>query len=292
MKSNRPRSPLALPTLSLVVVASLFAACATGTEAGTSPGLAPDDPDATRAASTIKADGASSSMEAGDDTADVDATASDGADLDASAAVDQAAQDAAPSDGPVYDRGDPDTGPDPADASDAADATDGPIVVMCDDAGTSSCVPTGGNFATCATATASSTDSPAYVASRVIDGDLTTSWYAAMGACPAGSCSGTSIYVDVDFDVPRTVGRIKLFGNRDALEEGYDVLKARFQLLDASGNVLYSVDVNTDRSYVEPNGDAEHVLAAPVPCVKKVRVISLKVEDPGSGFGELQVFAN
>jgi hypothetical protein len=156
------------------------------------------------------------------------------------------------------------------------------------DAGT--CVPPAGDYAFCGTATATSEYSSSYAASLVNDGSLDTSWYSASSTCPAGVC-GTTLSVDIALDVPRTIGRVKLFGNRD-YPTGYDTLTARIQLLDVNGAVVHTADVATGRGLTEPNGDLDSVVAPAVACVATVRVIVLTGEGDGPGLAEVQAFAN
>jgi hypothetical protein len=108
----------------------------------------------------------------------------------------------------------------------------------------------------------------------VNDNNLDTSWFTATGACPItdggvnGGCPGSTIHVDVELNMPRTVGRVKLFGS-----------------------VVYGADVVTSRGG-EPNGDVDHALGAPVSCVKTVRVILKTGEGDGPGLAEVGAYAN
>ena len=155
------------------------------------------------------------------------------------------------------------------------------------------CAPPAGNFAFCGIATATSEYGSSYAAAKANDDDLNTSWYSDSAACPAGVCPGTTIRWEVELNTPRTIGRIKLFGNRD-FPSDYDVLTARFELLDGSGVGVYGADVTTSRG-TEPNGDVDHVVPGTRTCVKKIRVIVKTSETTGNdgpGVAELQAFAN
>jgi hypothetical protein len=155
------------------------------------------------------------------------------------------------------------------------------------------CVVPGGNFAFCGTATATSTY-VGYPASNTIDTDLNTSWYSESGTCsandggPVWACT-TPLYVDIALNMPRTIGRIKLFGNRD-FTTTYDTLTARLELRNGLGNVIHSADLVTSRGN-EPNGDLDHAFT-PVSCVKSVRIIVKTGESGGPGLAEIQAFAN
>ncbi len=229
-------------------------------------------------------------MDAGvDDDAEGDSASSDGSRTNAAAAdagVDATARDASS----VNDAGHLDTGTDAPDGGSLADASDAGTrdAAKTPDAG---CVPPLGNFAICGTASATSTYSGSYRASSLNDDALDTSWYATRTACPAGTCAGESIHVDIVLDRPRTVGRVKLFGNRDLYSSGYDVMTARIELLDGAGSVVHMANVTTSKGF-EPNGDVDHAVTPAVALAKTVRVIVLTAESNGPGLGEVQVFAN
>lgn len=179
---------------------------------------------------------------------------------------------------------------DPADATPACPAGDRDDGVLpsgdagdAGDAARPSCSHLGANVARCALARASSTfGNPRFSAAAAIDGLLGTSWYSSSSACDAGACDGESVYLDVVFDAPRTLGRVVLRGNRD-FPTGFDVLSARVVLMDGTRRVLTSTDVTTTRG-AEPNGDAEWIVSPPVSCVARVRVIVIRAEgarEPG-----------
>jgi hypothetical protein len=201
----------------------------------------------------------------------------------------------------AQDSGGPSTGPDGSDGedasggSDARDANDTVLVndndASTEDAGDSGCTPPGGDLAQCGVASATTTYSSGYGASLLIDGVLTTSWYAATGACPSNACPGDSVYAEVTLDKPRTVDDVKMFGNRDAYPSGYDVLTAKIELLDSTGATLYSANVTTSRG-PEPNGDADQVISPAVGMVSVVRVVVLTGESDGPGFAEIEVFGS
>lgn len=181
---------------------------------------------------------------------------------------------------------------DAGDGSDAGDADDGASVVDASDAGdgAGNCVPPLGNVAFCGTASATSTYSSTFAPSAINDGDLNSSWYAATGACAAGVCAGDSLRVDVVLDAARTIGRVKIFGNRDYLT-GFDVLTARIDLLDGLGAVVTTAAVTTTRGN-EPNGDVDYVVSPAATSVKTVRVVVVTGESSGPGMAEIQAFAN
>jgi hypothetical protein len=206
---------------------------------------------------------------------------------EASASVDSSASDASPDDAAKGDASAPDGS---KDSGGDADAVDG-------DAGADADADAGGplNFAALGVASASS-EFGGYPASRINDGVTTTSWYAATGSCvsnPDGGadfvCTGTPTQIEVALDMARTVGRVKLFGNRDGYPTGYDVLTARLELLDATAAVVYTAELTTTRG-AEPNGDVDHVLPAPQAGVKTVRVVLLTTEAGEPGLAELQAY--
>lgn len=266
-------------------IASLLIACAVTDEAA---GPAPDDGGATSDSSTKK-DGSASSD--GSQTGNDAATTSDGGGKDSASDVkttDATGTDANPNDGGGTDSASTDAASTDgaSDTGTGADANDGGAADV--DAGP--CVPPNGNFAFCATASATSTYSSGYPASQANDGDVNTSWYAASGACPSGTCPSETIRVDLALDVSRTIGRVKLFGNRD-FDTGYDVLTARVQLLDGASNVLHTADVTATRG-TEPNGDVDHVVSPAVSGVTSIRVIVLTAESDGPGLAEIEAYAN
>ena len=208
---------------------------------------------------------------AGDDSsADTGADGGDGRSADPDGSAD--ANGSADPDGSANDAD--------ASASDASDSGDG----------AGGCVPPLGNFALCGTASATSTYSATFAPSASNDGDLATSWYAASGACAAGVCAGDSLRVDIVLDAARTVGRVKIFGNRD-YPTGFDVLTARIDLLDGLGAVVTTAAVTTTRGN-EPNGDVDYVVSPAATSVKTVRVVVVTGESSGPGMAEIQAFAN
>lgn len=183
-----------------------------------------------------------------------------------------------------------------SDADADAQADGGACVAL--DAGLPDCTPDGGNFATCGRAVATSTY-PGWPASKSNDGVLATSWFAATGACPSNACPGADggaveagavIGVTVTLDQPRTVGRVRLYGNRE-YSTGYDTLTARIELLAPSGEILRAYPVTTSRG-TEPNGDVEQVVSPAQTCVQKVRVVVLTGESSGPAFAEIEAYAN
>ncbi len=149
----------------------------------------------------------------------------------------------------------------------------------------------GTNLARCGTMTATTTYSTTYPASSLNDGLSNTSWYASSGVCQVAGCAPDTVWVDLTFASASTVGRVKLFGNRDGYPSNYDVLTARIELRDAANGLLQTRVVSTSRG-AEPNGDAEAMVLPPVANVKVVRVVILTGESTASGFGELEVYAD
>lgn len=250
----------------------LAIACATG-ESITDPGdpgvdASPDAPIADAGRDTGRVDAGADAADAtlpSDDAGDASASdASDAADAAVDASKD-AAVDAA------------ETG---SDAS--VDANDGAVTCTPFDAGACS-----GSVNVCGTATATSTyvgPLTTYSASRVIDGDLGTSWFAASNACPNNTCAG-NITVTVTLRQTQTIGRVKLFANRE-FASGFNVLTARIELLDANDAVLRQVNVAPSTS----GADIDQAILPAQSCVRKIRIVPLTGEDPGPGFAEIQIF--
>lgn len=285
-------------------VALLAEACAETTE-GVGGGDEPADAAVDGASTKPDAktsDGATGTEdgEAPDDASTNDAGKGDATTLDASAQDANVVTDATV----VVDATKPDTGTasdgsPPDGALGASDASVVPPVSKLPDGGACpgtivnpTCAVPSGNLARCGTAAASSVYSTSWPEAHLNDGLLDTSWYSAVDECPAGVCANT-LYAEVEFNAPRAVRRVKLYGNGDTYQDGYDVLTARIQLIDGGGNVVGTADVTTTRG-ADPNGNAEVSFVNALPCIKKVRVIPLtmQTDNTGPGIGEIEAFAN
>lgn len=257
-------------SLSFLFAGVLVAACAETTDTRSPKSSTDNDSGAT--VDAAKRDGSTSV----DDSSVVDdaANAKDTSIKDST--IGDSAKDVTTSDtGVTTDSGRSDAALDAmTDAADAADAAD------------ASCVPPSGNFARCGVATATS-EYTGFGAEKANDGDINSGWYAATGACPSNACPGTTISVTVSLDVARTIGRVKIFGNRD-YPTGFDTLTARIQLLGAANAVLHTADVTA----VGADADVDHVVSPVVSAVTAVRVIVLTGESTGPGLAEIEAFAN
>lgn len=183
-----------------------------------------------------------------------------------------------------------------ADAPDSAfDA--GPERDAATEADAADAAPEPSNVALLGQAVATSLYSGSYPASNLIDGDLATSWYPSSD-CTSNSdggddyvCTDIPVSATLTLDKARTIGRVKLFGNRDEYPTGYDVFTARIELLDAADAVVYSATVTTSRG-AEPNGDVDHAIAPAKSGVRKIRVVILTGEALGPGLGEIEAYKN
>jgi hypothetical protein len=158
------------------------------------------------------------------------------------------------------------------------------------------------NFAALGSATATSVhpkdNGGAYLASNAIDGQMGTSWYADYNSCSktadsgaAFVCANPSTKIDIRLDTLRTIGRVKVFGNRGGYSSGWDVLRLRIELLDDAATVLYTAEKATSRG-AEPNGDVDHVITPARPNVRTVRIVVLSAENDDPGLAEIEAYAN
>lgn len=264
-------------SLAFLFAGVLVAACAETTDTR-SPSSSTDNNDSGPNADASKRDGSAavddSSVVVEDaasvkDTGTKDSTIGDSA-KDVATSDTGATQDSGGSDAAL------DATTDAADAANPVDAADA----------APPCVPPAGNFARCGVATATSEYS-GFGAPQANDGDINTSWYAATGACPTNVCPGTTISVTISLDDARSIGRVKIFGNRD-YPSGYDTLTARIELLSAADAVLYTADVTA----VGADADVDHVVGPVVSAVKAVRVIVLTGDSTGPGIAEIEAYAN
>lgn len=157
------------------------------------------------------------------------------------------------------------------------------------------------NFAALGYATATSVHPDdkegTYPPSHLIDGKKSTSWYAAPDSCqlPNGGaeyvCVAPQPSIDIKLDLLRTIGRVKVFGNRGDYASDWDVLKLRLELLDDAANVLYTAEKATSRG-AEPNGDVDIVITPARTNVRTVRVVVLTGEQDDPGLAEIEAYAN
>lgn len=137
------------------------------------------------------------------------------------------------------------------------------------------------------TATATTTYA-GFPASRLIDGDVATSWYAGDGACTTSaagfSCEGVS--ATVKLAAARTVGRLVLYGNHDKFTH-YDVVAGRWELLGPNNTALAAVNVTLS----PPSYNGTTVLPTAVTDVVAVRFVVLTGDAPDPGVGEIELYA-
>ncbi len=106
-------------------------------------------------------------------------------------------------------------------------------------------------------------------ASRLVDGDATTSWFSAGGDAAA---LGTKPWVEVRFPEAVTVTRVTLLGNREpAWLKGFSIHYGRLDVLDHAGAVLASVKNEAKNTLA----DITFTLKAPVAGARVVRFTSL-----------------
>ncbi len=87
--------------------------------------------------------------------------------------------------------------------------------------------------------TTASTTWTGWPSSRLVDGDVSTSWFSAGGDAAA---LGTTPWVELRFPEPVTVTRVTLLGNREpAWLKGFSIHYGRLELLDDQGAVLASL---------------------------------------------------
>lgn len=134
------------------------------------------------------------------------------------------------------------------------------------------------------TTVAASSAFAGFPASRVIDGNLNTSWFAAVGDA---ANRGTSPFLEVTLPVDATVRRLEMFGNRES-HAGFDFFAGRFQLFDAAGVELFNTGIVT-----LPAPDRDIVIAIPeIAGVRRVRFTATADESGGPGFAELRILGN
>jgi hypothetical protein len=156
-------------------------------------------------------------------------------------------------------------------------------------------VPPPVNLALRGDASATSTYSESYGAENLNDGSLYYGWFAASYACDGlpdggGPFRCTNLNVSITFDVPVTIGRVKLFGPGGVSNSGFAVLTARIELLDAKGGRLALTPVTTSRG-ADTNGNGDQAFTPPVPNVATIRVDVDTSEAGGPGIGEIEAYA-
>jgi hypothetical protein len=136
--------------------------------------------------------------------------------------------------------------------------------------------------------TSATTTYKGFPSSRLVDGDLATSWYPDTNACTTAatgfSCAG--VYATVILAASRTVGRLVIHGNHDQFND-YDVVTGRWELVDTNGAVAATANV----TLAPPNHDGTTVLPTSVRDVAAVRFVILTGDAPEPGMSEIEIYA-
>ncbi|HEX4508842.1 MAG TPA: hypothetical protein VH328_02140, partial [Burkholderiaceae bacterium] len=119
------------------------------------------------------------------------------------------------------------------------------------------------------------------------DNNLQTSFFTAHGDCVGSTTCTTAPFFQLTFPTPQTVARIAMRGNRE-YPSGYAFLEGRFDVLDASGAVLWS----EDRLLPDPGHDLDILVEPRVTNASSVRFTSVMDQPDEPGFSELEVFAD
>jgi hypothetical protein len=127
----------------------------------------------------------------------------------------------------------------------------------------------------------SSSSYAGYPASRAIDGNLATSWFAADNDA---ANLGTTPYVEVVLPNLAIVNQVNIRGNREW--PGYDIFAGRIDLFGDDGEILFTTDVEKTGQFY----DVDFVLPKPQADVRTVRFTSTSDESIEPGFAELEVF--
>ncbi len=126
-----------------------------------------------------------------------------------------------------------------------------------------------------------------YPAARLIDGDITTSWYADSTCASLGGvicCNAETIRVDLA--AARTISGVVIRGNQDGFSSGYDILSGTVELLSANGAVLATRRAVMNR----PDGDWATIFSPAIANVRAVRFVPGVADSSAAGFAELQLF--
>ena len=132
------------------------------------------------------------------------------------------------------------------------------------------------------------TSYPSYPASRGNDTNVATSWFGGSNTCSTSGalyCCNGALSFQVNFGADRQVSALELRGNRE-FANGYDIYRARAELLDASGNVLASYPLENPVGGV---GDWTYMLPASI-TARSVRLAIITAQDDGPGLAELRAW--
>ncbi len=127
-----------------------------------------------------------------------------------------------------------------------------------------------------------STFSPSFPPSRVIDGNLQTSWFTA----PGDAANRRTIpHIELTFPSDQGVAQVRLFGNRQN-PEGFDIFSGVVQAFDAAGNEIFN---SGEVVLSAPSRDA--TIPVDLDGVRRVRFTSTADESNTPGLSEIQVIA-
>jgi hypothetical protein len=118
------------------------------------------------------------------------------------------------------------------------------------------------------------------------DNQLATSFFTAHGDCASMTSCTTKPWYEIIFAADQIVARIAIRGNRE-YASGYDFLRGKFDVLDASDGVLWTGTYDLPA----PDRDLDLTLPVAVPKARKVKFSGLQDESDEPGFSELEVFA-
>jgi hypothetical protein len=130
----------------------------------------------------------------------------------------------------------------------------------------------------------SSSEFNGWAIAKLFDGDEQTSWYSATGDSSMG---GKQPWVRATFPEDVKVRRVTILGNREPQYPGYFVLNGTLELLDADGDILQKVELESKGE----KHDFDYELRVPEKNVRAVRFTSTKDENSQNciGLGEMQV---
>jgi len=134
------------------------------------------------------------------------------------------------------------------------------------------------------TVQASSEYSSTWAKVRIVDNDLSTSWFSKNGDCATDTSCTSVPWISVTFPSVQSVSRIAIRGNRERAGS-YDFLRARIDIIGNAG-------VLSTGSYDLPNPDRDLdiTLPSPVAGATSVKFTSLADESIEPGLSEIEVF--
>lgn len=131
------------------------------------------------------------------------------------------------------------------------------------------------------TVNVSSEYSNAWNKSRLIDGNLNTSWFTKVNDA---ANKGTKPYIEIVFPSPVNIKGVNLKGNRE-YKDGYDIFEGNLIVNSISGTSNYNVQ------FPEPNRDFDIIFSQPINSVTSVKFEITKDESIDPGLAEFEVVA-